>query len=258
MNHTPASSDPFEMDDAAYLLGALSPVERSQYEQHLQGCAACARSVAELAGLPGMLRRLPLDVVESMDAAPGAAASPDEPVPSSLLAGALHRVELEERRERRLRTARWFTTAALGAAAVTVGFIAVLDPGDQAPPAAHVSTPTPTPSATQPAQPTTELPLEAAGDTSLSANVSLRSVAWGTKIQLLCAYPEEAVDPSADDTGYALVVNDTDGQSQQVATWNGLLGKEFTIDAATAVRADDIASLEVRSQDGTTLLSTAG
>jgi Putative zinc-finger len=244
MNHTPASSDPFEMDDAAYLLGALSPVERSQYEQHLQTCASCARSVAELAGLPGMLRRLPLDVVESMDdEGEGAPVDLDEPAPPSVLAGALHRVELEERRERRLRTARWFTTAALGAAAVTVGFIAVVDPGGEPPPAAP-------PASTAP-PPTARLLLEREADTLLSAVVNLREVAWGTKIQLECDYPE---DPSVVDTGYSLFVNDTDGGSQQVATWNGLEGKDFVIDAATAVRTGDIASLEVRSLDGTTLL----
>jgi hypothetical protein len=243
MNHTPAASDPFEMDDAAYLLGALSPLERSQYEQHLQGCPACARSVAELAGLPGMLRRLPLDVGESMDEPHEASADLDEPVPQSLLAGALHRVELEERRERRFLTARWFTAAALGAAAVTVGFIAVLDPGDQAPLAAQTP------------PPTAELPLEREVDTTMSANVSLREVAWGTKILVECAYPAEGTgDQFADEAGYSLVVHDTEGESQQVATWNGVPGRELTIDAATAVREGDIAVLEIRSEDGTTIL----
>ncbi|GAA2721501.1 anti-sigma factor family protein [Cellulomonas aerilata] len=252
MNHTPASSDPFEMDDAAYLLGALSPLERSQYEQHLQGCAACARSVAELAGLPGMLRRLPVEVVESLDAPDGALVDLEAPAPPSLLAGALHRVELEERRERRLRTARWFTTVAVGAAAVTVGFIAVLDDDDPVPPAAQTP-----PTAAQTPQPTEELEFVRAVETALSANASLREVAWGTKIQLECAYPPDSGDGSAGDAEYSLVVRDTDGQEQQVATWNAVAGKELTIDAATAVRGDDIASLEVLAEDGTILLRTA-
>jgi hypothetical protein len=254
MSHTSASSDPFEMDDAAYLLGALSPLERSQYEQHLQSCPACARSVAELAGLPGMLRRLPLDVVESMEAEPGVPVVRDEPVPASLLAGALHRVELEERRERRLRTARWFTAATIGAAAVTLGFVAVLDRDAPAPPVAEA-----TPSPTASAQPTEELELAPEVDTTMSASVSLRQVAWGTKILLECAYPEaDGGDQFADESGYSLVVHDAAGESQQVATWNGVPGRELTIDAATAVRGDDIASMEVRSQDGTTILRTVG
>jgi predicted anti-sigma-YlaC factor YlaD len=247
MNHTPASSDPFEMDDAAYLLGALSPLERSQYEQHLQTCSACARSVAELAGLPGMLRRLPVEVVESMDSDLARPAELDEPAPPSLLAGALHRVELEERRERRMRTARWFSAVAVGAAAVTVGFIAVLDPGGGDTPGPVQTTP----------PPSEQLAFEPAVETGLSANASLREVAWGTKIQLECAYPEHAGnDRFAGETEYSLVVQDTDGQVQQVATWNAVAGKELTIDAATAVRGDDIAALEVQAQDGTTILRT--
>jgi anti-sigma factor RsiW len=256
MNHALGSSDPFEMDDAAYLLGALSPLERSQYEQHLQGCPACARSVAELAGLPGMLRRLPLDVVQSIETAPDATAVRDDPVPPSVLARALHRAVLEERRERRLRTARWFTATALGAAAVTVGFITVLDQGAGDPPPAAQ---TPVPTATQPPAPTAQLAFEPTVDTSLSANASLREVAWGTKIQLECAYPaEDGADQFADQGGYSLVVHDTAGQSQQVATWNAVAGRELTIDAATAVRGDDIQSLEVRSHDGTTILRSVG
>jgi hypothetical protein len=89
----------------------------------------------------------------------------------------------------------------------------------------------------------------------MSANISLREVAWGTKIQVECAYPDEgAGDPYAEQGGYSLVVHGTDGESEQVATWNGVPGKELTIDAATAVRGDDIAALEIRAQDGTTIL----
>jgi hypothetical protein len=33
--------DPFEHDDAAYVLGALSPAERAAFEEHLQSCADC-------------------------------------------------------------------------------------------------------------------------------------------------------------------------------------------------------------------------
>ena len=39
-----------------------------------------------------------------------------------------------------------------------------------------------------------------------------------------------------------------------MATWNAVAGRDLTIDAATAVREGDIASFEVRSLDGTTIL----
>ena len=35
------SSDPYEMWDAAYVLGSLSSSERRQYETHLSGCKRC-------------------------------------------------------------------------------------------------------------------------------------------------------------------------------------------------------------------------
>ncbi|HEY1105447.1 MAG TPA: zf-HC2 domain-containing protein, partial [Agromyces sp.] len=44
--------------DSAYVLGALSPLERAEYEQHLETCERCRRAVAELAPMPGLLARL--------------------------------------------------------------------------------------------------------------------------------------------------------------------------------------------------------
>ncbi|HKH08625.1 MAG TPA: zf-HC2 domain-containing protein, partial [Agromyces sp.] len=44
--------------DSAYVLGALSPVERREYEEHVAGCDECRRSIAELAPIPGLLARL--------------------------------------------------------------------------------------------------------------------------------------------------------------------------------------------------------
>ena len=42
----------------AYVLGALSPAERLQFEQHLAGCPVCAAELAEFAGLPAVLDRV--------------------------------------------------------------------------------------------------------------------------------------------------------------------------------------------------------
>ena len=241
MTQQPAQPDPFEFDDAAYLLGALSPSERVRYEQHLQTCDACSRSLTELAGLPGVLRRLPVEVVQSMDAQEAQDPAAWSTVPPSLLAGVIDRAEREDRRERRVRAVRWASALTTAAAAVVVGFLAFVAPGadDDAP--------------TEP-PPTAELDLEPVDDTRLTANVSLRDVAWGTKIELECAYPQGVGDDR--DIAYSLVVRNTDGASEQVATWNAVAGRELTIDAATAVREADIASIEIRAEDGTPLLRT--
>ena len=240
MSPHPVQPDPFEMDDAAYLLGALSATERARYEQHLQTCDACRRSLTELAGLPGVLRRLPVEVVQSMD--DREEQDPEEwtVAPPSVLDDVLERARREDRRARQVRVVRWASALTTAAAAVVVGILAFALP-DPTTPAA------PPPSA--------QLDFEPVGDTPLTANVNLRDVAWGTKIELECAYP--GGDWADEDVMYSLVVHDADGDSEQVATWNAVAGRELTIDAATAVRGDDIASMEIRAEDGTLLLRTA-
>jgi hypothetical protein len=42
----------------AYVLGALSPEERRQFEEHLGGCALCTAELAEFADIPGLLDRV--------------------------------------------------------------------------------------------------------------------------------------------------------------------------------------------------------
>ena len=67
--------------DAAYVLGALSPTERQDFERHLSTCSDCARSVRELAGLPGLLSRLTQDEVLALGQQPA--------VPPTVLPGLL-------------------------------------------------------------------------------------------------------------------------------------------------------------------------
>ena len=52
------------------MLGALSPVERREFEEHLAGCPACQAAVSELAGLPGLLAQVAPDDAALLAAAP--------------------------------------------------------------------------------------------------------------------------------------------------------------------------------------------
>jgi anti-sigma factor RsiW len=45
-----------------YVLGAIGPAERVKVDQHLATCPRCREELAGLAGLPGLLRRVPPDV----------------------------------------------------------------------------------------------------------------------------------------------------------------------------------------------------
>ena len=60
------SSDRHAHWDAAYVLGALSAAERQEYEDHLTSCPSCRDAVAELAGMPGLLARVPTGEVLAM------------------------------------------------------------------------------------------------------------------------------------------------------------------------------------------------
>jgi hypothetical protein len=53
-----APPDKFAQWDAAYVLGALSPADRREYEEHLASCPTCQAAVSELAALPGLLAQV--------------------------------------------------------------------------------------------------------------------------------------------------------------------------------------------------------
>jgi len=52
-----------------YVLGAIDPAERAQVDEHLATCADCREELAGLAGLPAMLRKVPVVEAERLAAA---------------------------------------------------------------------------------------------------------------------------------------------------------------------------------------------
>jgi len=51
-----------------YVLGAIDPAERSQVDEHLATCHECREELAGLAGLPAMLRKVPIIEAERLAA----------------------------------------------------------------------------------------------------------------------------------------------------------------------------------------------
>src|SRR6266566_313369 len=49
-----------------YVLGAIDPAERAQVEEHLATCADCREELASLAGLPALLRKVPVVEAERL------------------------------------------------------------------------------------------------------------------------------------------------------------------------------------------------
>jgi hypothetical protein len=230
----------FAHNDGAYVLGALSPAERQQFEQHLAGCAECARSVQELAGLPGLLARVDPHDVEFPPV--------EEPLPDTLLSSLVQEV----RRTRRRRT---FVTALVAAAVVVivaVGFLALT--GDR------ISGRAPTAAPESPSATVTNAPgrsMVPVAHAPVRASVAFESVPWGTKLLLTCTYTTRHYEwpPAAT---YALFVHTRDGRTEQVATWRSLPGKTMQLLAATAASRQDIASVEVRTAHGRPVLKLSG
>jgi hypothetical protein len=224
-------------EDGAYVLGALSPEDRLAFERHLPTCAACAQSVRELAGIPGLLARVPIEAVD-----------PDElpaPVPDTLLPALVRRVRRTERRR------TWVTAGLAGiaaaAAVVAVGFATL--GGDDAPFAAPAS-PGPTAASTAPAD-----VMRPVGDEPISGWLSLTEVGWGTRLDLTCSYATDShdyEDPSW--STYTMYVHTADGRVEQVASWRALPGKTMRLAAATAAERGDITSVEVRTSAGEKVL----
>lgn len=228
----------FAHDDGAYVLGALAPADRVAFKQHLAGCEECTRSVAALAGLPGLLGRVDAAVLEEPPA--------DEP-PPPLLPTLLREV----RRHRRRRT---LTAVGLAAAAAVVAAVVPIGLGqlgdDPAPPGG--------PGASASEEPVEALPMDTVGEVPVRATVSLEEVTWGTRLGLTCTYDPASVEydlpPEAD---YELFVTTRSGRVEQVGSWRSVSGREMEIMAATARTPAELESVEVRTVDGRVVLRLA-
>jgi hypothetical protein len=220
-----AGTDPFEHDDAAYVLGALSHEDRIAFEEHLQDCPRCSAAVAEVAMLPGLLARTP---------GPSTGTDPADQLPDTVLP----RLLAEMRRSRRRRR--------VGGAAAGVAVAATLVVGT-----ALATGPTSS-------QQQSGVPVAMVGDVPVTADLRLQEVAWGTKITMTCRYEGPAPsDPGNQQrTTYQLVVVPADhSTAQNVASWASLPGRDATVAGSTDLAADQIAEFQLRLGDGTVLLS---
>jgi len=221
----------FALDDAAYVLGALSPAERREFETHLKGCAECAGSVGQLAGLPGLMSRVS---VEQLTAEA-------EPLPTTLLQSLARAV----RRERGRRRLVVWAAAAAAACLVVVGAVAITRPDSPAR--------APVTSSASPLSGTANLALTAVVPSPITAHARLVDMAWGTRIDLTCLYSTKGLYP-ANESSYALVVIDRSGAAEQVATWSAVPDREFTVMGASSRARRDIAAVEIRTLSGQVIL----
>lgn len=240
----------FEHDDGAYVLGALGPEDRVAFERHLPGCASCATSVRELAGLPGLLARVQ---VASLDHE-----HQPMPVPDTLLPSLLHHARARRRRRTWLAAG---LVAAVTVVGLSVGFaLGRGDDGDTRNLGASDDRTT-----SQPAAPPTAAAEEFAtvGAAPISGWVSITSVPWGTRLDLTCSY--DAADGGSDGgsgeayghesaVSYTMEITRRDGSTEEVASWTAGSGRTVKLSAATSSLKADIARVVVRTSDGTPVL----
>lgn len=245
-----STPDPYRAYDAAYVLGALTPQDRADYEAHLAGCDRCAQAVRELAGLPGLLAQLPPGHPGAADAPPPAPGAPPAPSdgpspspappepspppspPATLLPALLGRVAAERRRRRR-RTAS--AMAALALAAVLAVLALLVLPGDPDRPAAPAATP---------------MTMTALVDYPVRATVSLRERDGLTEVGMDCRYGGS--EPPGDGTGvtYVLVAVTREGDTEELASWLTVPDHEVSLSVTTPLRRADIDVLEIRTPQG--------
>jgi hypothetical protein len=235
-----SATDPYREWDAAYVLGSLTAVERREFESHLLSCDACSAGVAELAGLPGLLSKVPRADAEALLTMP----STDSRVPDTLLP------RLVRSAARRRRANRGLIAGAVVAAAGAAAAIALVLPISLSP--APVTDPTASSSA--PAYVT----LSQVVPSPLSASVRLVSQKWGTRVEMNCHYGRPA-NPGgtgmwAGAVSYAMYVTDAQGNDERVATWTAKPGTDAEPSGTTSLSASEIHTIEVRVVGSGTVL----
>lgn len=250
--------------DAAYVLGALSSVERHDFERHLAQCADCARMVAELAALPGLLGTVPAEEALALDrqagephpdSAPRDADRAGGPGLSGLSGESLPRLlDRVRRRRRRVRVlVAGAVVAVAGASAAAALVLATVIPGAPgAPVAAPVASATP--GSAQPWAARTVM--EQVVPSPLSASFVLTGGSWGTRIDSSCSYAQTGGGSGSAERSYSMYVTDTRGTATLVATWLAGPGTAIEAVGTTSVARRDIASIDIRLEpDGPVLLA---
>ncbi len=225
----PVDGDRYATWDAAYMLGALSSIERREYEAHLETCDRCRAAVADISGMPALLAMLDVDDVRALEK--------EQPEPPPLPPRVREQV-LDKVRWRRRRS-RLLTSVAVGLAAamLAIGLVVAIRPG-------IVGLQSGTSEVT--AQ---QLQMTKLEPTPFSATIAMSSFAWGTRIDMACTYGEWSGGGGAPPSNLGMVVVGRDGSHSQIATWLGLSGATALPSGNTPKPVGEIAAVQLVSAD---------
>ena len=203
-----ADHDAARMLLGAYVLGGLDAADRRRVEDHLSSCAVCRDEVAELAVLPGLLRRLTPD-----EAAAGLA--PAAPAPR-LLASVTRTVQRQRRRRTRLAVAGGLVAAAVTVVALVFGIQAVRS---------------------QPPEPSRVVAL-GPSDGAGRGEAKLVAKQWGTAVTLQ-AWQMPTEGP------FSLEIVGPNGREECAAVWGRTVDGHMVVTGATSLKPEDIRSMTV-------------
>jgi anti-sigma factor RsiW len=206
-----------------YVLGAIDPAERATVDSHLSSCPECREELAGLAGLPALLRRIPVDEAQQLADEPDdeAAASemPSEQVLESLLA----------RTSRARQVRRWRGLAAAAAVVLVAGAAGAASWSALNPPAAPVAS----------AHWDTSSAANAA--TNVSATIRYTAKSWGTAVDTQVHGVPEGVRCN-------LVVTDAAGQKVVAGSWKTSYDEGKTwYTGGSSVMLDGLRSFQITS-----------
>jgi anti-sigma factor RsiW len=213
----------------ALVLGALDVDERARVEAHVAGCEECRAELAELAPLPGLLRRVSeADLLRPPEAVSrsGAEAVPD------LVPGVVARADRAFREQRARRHRRW---AVVGVAAALVGGVAVGTGALMADLPAHEA-------AAAPVVVRADDPI-----TGIHAEVTLHSSPTGTDLALRLSGV-----PAGEE---CRLVAQAGAQRDVTATWDATYNGEATFTGSTRFAVDQIDTLIIETPAGKALVT---
>jgi Putative zinc-finger len=184
-----------------YVLGAIDPAERSVVDAHLSSCPECREELAGLAGLPALLRRVPVGEAQHLaDADPDDDMVPGNDVPSELMLPSLLARTTRIRRARRWRGLAAAAAVVLAAGtAGAIGYSAVHQGGPASSPPSAVTHFTSAVSGSNP-------------QTGVSATIRYAKKSWGTAL-------DTQVHGVPANTRCQLEITDSAGHTTVVGSW---------------------------------------
>jgi hypothetical protein len=255
-----APPDKFAQWDAAYVLGALSPAERREFEEHLASCPACQAAVSELVAIPGLLAQVsPADAAMLAMAVDNHAGQSETVTPSAsaeeLIDSGVIETELVEtgppssllpkmiKEAARARRRKILVAAAGIAAAIVVVISGIAIASGLLP--------------LQPKSPQ-RVAFSQVVPSAITAVADLIPGQDGTQIRVECVYAEvNDPRPGGGHEQYSIFVVDRAGHASEIKEWPATPNKQMRPSATTPLQMSQIADLEIRESGSDEVLLRA-